>query len=296
VAAELRKRDGVMPADVASGVQVHVLRRLIQIATAPTTIKLAAGEYSLEGVPLVIDQFGLKLCGPSPGAVCFVGGERVADSASDDMIVANEVDLHLENIDFRYHFAQSGSSFRGCVRAMPRESALQVLTLMHCKMEMSVIANRSVIKALDCNFDFVYTEGDCVFQRCTFENTLHLNPVIQKNYSVLLDDCNLAGQRAILKIGTVMDDATTFIIRDSSIRELQLRNAVRGGVLVFENLTKECVVLHAKLDPQAYPQRSVILVNVPAHTLITEIPEAVPGLLSDSDLEEDDDMLFPFNS
>jgi hypothetical protein len=141
VAAELRKRDGVMPVDVANGVQVRMLRRLIQIATAPTNIKLAAGEYNLQGVSLVIDRYGVKLCGPSPGGVYFVGGELVADSAYNDMIVANEVDLALENIDCRRHFVRTSSPLRGCVgvRAMPRESTSQVLTLINCKIEMSVI-------------------------------------------------------------------------------------------------------------------------------------------------------------
>jgi hypothetical protein len=107
--AELRKRGGVMSVDVANGVHVRVLRRLIQTTTAPTTMKLAAGEYNLQGVPLVIDRHSVKLCGPSPGAVCFVGGERVVDSAYNDMIVADEVDLHLENVDFRRHYAGADS-------------------------------------------------------------------------------------------------------------------------------------------------------------------------------------------
>lgn len=198
VAVELRKRDSVMPVDVASGVQVRVLRRLIELTTAPTTIKLAAGEYNLQGVPLVIDRHGIKLRGPSPGAVCFIGGNRVEDSEYDDVIVANEVDLHLENIDCRRHLklVHVGSPFRGCVgvRAMQVESTSQALTLIDCKIEASVVAFQGVIKALDCTFQSMYTEGDCIIQRCIFENILQLNPGNQNHYSVLLDDCNLAGR------------------------------------------------------------------------------------------------------
>lgn len=133
----------------------------------------------------------------------------------------------------------------------------------------------------------MYTEGNCIFQRCIFENVLQLHPVLENNYSVLLDECNFSGQKAKLKVGTVMD-AATFIIRGSLLRELQLRKAVCGGVIVFENHTKEYVVLHAKLDHESYQQRLAILVNVPAHTLL------ITDLLtdeSDSDTEDDGDYL-----
>jgi hypothetical protein len=295
VAAELRARDGrgVLSVDVLHGEQVRVLRHLLEMTSKPGTIELAAGEYNLRGVPLVVRDHAMTLKGQSQGVVRFFGGANPVSLPPDlnpglanNLIVAYKVNLTLENIDIK-----EGGTIKGGVRGYPNGSVSHVLSLVSCTIEKWVIPHnfRSFLTASSCTLAYVYAEADCLFKQCLFNRTLRLNPPILQEYNVLLDDCSFAGPNAVLRIGDVCD-AASFVIRDCNIRQLYLYNT-QDGVIVFENQNH---VINAALDPESYVRRTpqgtfAKLVNLPAATIVTEMDDDADLTDEDDDVDEDDD-------